>query len=324
MKKATLRRLMIVCFVAILALGLNAGVSATQCDNVIEGYMEYMGGRTWYRIINPEKKAIPLILIHGGPAASHFYLEPLEALGNERPVIVYDQQGCGFSDPLPDPAHWTIEFFVGELNQLIRKLDLKRYHLLGQSWGTVVAGEYALTEPKGLVSIIFAGPVFNVPRFIEDARVLLKGLPEELQEIIYWSEENGIYDAAYDDAAMEYYKLYVCRLDPWPEPLWKTLEYLNPDIYAYMWGPAEFTVTGTLKDYDLTSELHRIKIPTLFTCGEFDECTPGATKSQQRLVPHSQLKIFKGCAHEVHLEKPEEYNRTVSRFLRKVEHKKHK
>ena len=221
---------------------------------------------------------------------------------------------------MEDPAYWTIEFFVGELHALIQQLNLEKYHLLGQSWGTIVAGEYALTQPGGLVGIIFASPCLSMPRWIADARVLITTLPEDMQEAIYWSEENGIYDTPeYDAATMEYYNRYVCSLDPWPEPLWKTIEYLNDDIYHYMWGPSEFTVTGTLIDYDFAPELHKIEFPTLFTCGKYDECTPESLKYLQSLVPNSELKIFNKSAHEVHLEQIEQYNRTVSKFLKKVE-----
>ena len=317
MKRVTFSILL--CVLVMLVIGINA-----QAD-VIEGYIDYGGAKTWYQIVGAEKEGIPLILIHGGPAASHFYLEPLGALGNERPVIFYDQQGCGYSDPLEDPANWSVEYFVEELNALIQQLGLERYHLLGQSFGTMVAAEFALNHPDGLVGMIFAGPCLSIPRFIEDAEVLITTLPEDMQEAIYWAiDHNDFSTPEFDEATMEYYYRYVCRLDPWPEPLLKTMEYLNEDIYHYMWGPAEFIVTGTLQNYDLSPELHKIEYPTLFTCGKYDECTPKTTKYLQSLVPNSELKIFKKSAHEVHLEQIQQYNRTVRKFLKKVEKKEEK
>jgi proline iminopeptidase len=322
MKRVTFRSLMIVCLVWIFVFGLNAK-SKSDDMVVIEGYIDYAGAKTWYQIVGADKKGIPLILIHGGPAACHFYLETLGALGNERPVIFYDQQGCGYSDPLVDNTYWTIEFFVGELQALIQQLQLDKYHILGQSFGAMVAADLVLyTQPKGLVSLIFAGPCLSTPLWVEDSRILLATLPEDVQEVIYWHEENGIYDTPeYEAAMMVFYQNFLCRMDPWPEPLWQTLEYLNPDIYHYMWGPSEFTVTGNLKDYDVTPDLHKIEIPSLITCGKYDECRPETAKYYQSLMPNAKLKIFNKGGHECHLEQPEQYNRTISKFLSKVERK---
>jgi proline-specific peptidase len=318
MKSKTLRRLMIVCFVGILTFGLNAEA------NVTEGYIYFMGGGTWYRMVG-SGDAAPLILIHGGPGANHHYFEPLESIADERPVIVYDQRGCGNSDPLEDPNLWTLEFYVEELRQVIAQLGLERVHVLGHSWGSAVAVEYALTQPEELVSLLPAGPFMSTAIWIEDQREYIKTLPEDMQEAIYHAEQTGEYSSPEYQAAMdEYYVHYLCRLDPWPEPLILTFANMNNDLYVGMWGPSEFTCTGTLYDHDQTSQLHMIDVPTLFTCGRYDEAPPETTAYYMSLIPDAKMKVFNKSSHTPMLEQPHQYIKVIRNFLNKVEKKEKK
>jgi len=288
---------------------------------VKEGYIEFAGGRTWYKIVG-DGPGIPIITVHGGPAASHFYLEPLEAMAVERPVIFYDQRGCGNSDPL-DTSFWTIEFFAEELNQLIKQLGLRKFHLFGQSWGSMVATDFILNNnPEGLISLIYSGPCLDARRWVADQRYWLTQMPEDLQQIIYDTEKSGNFSSTdYQDAMTEYYNKHLCRRVPWPEALVKTFEFMNPYIYEFMWGPSEFTCSGTLQDYDRTAYLHLINVPTLFTCGEYDEARPETVKYYKRLISHSEIEVFKNCSHETFLEQPKLYNKVLSKFLKKVEKK---
>lgn len=316
MKRVTLRSLMIVCFVGILVFGLNAEA------NVTEGYIYFMNGGTWYRMVG-SGDAAPLILIHGGPGANHYYFEPMERLADVRPVIVYDQRGCGNSDPL-DPAYWNIEFFVEELRQVIGQLGLKKVHILGHSWGSAVAVAYAATKPRELVSIISAGSFLNTSIWIHDQREYIKTLPEDMQEAIYYAEQTCDYSSPEYLAAMdEYYRRYLCRLDPWPEALFLAFGNMNVDMYLGMWGPSEFTCTGTLLDLDLIPQLHMVKIPTLFTCGRYDEATPETTAYYRSLVRNAEMKVFHKSSHMTMLEQPHQYVKAIRNFLNKVEKKKH-
>jgi len=317
MKRVTFR--MFVFLLVMLVIGLNA-----QAD-VIEGYINFHDGKTWYRIVGAEKEGIPLICIHGGPGAPHFYLLSLEGVAVNRPVIFYDQRGCGFSDPLEDPTYWTLEFFVEELKQLIEQLGLEEYHILGQSCGGMIAVEFALTRPQGLKSAILASPALDMPLIQSEARRLIKTLPQDMQEAIYWSiEHNDFSTLEYQEAMMEYYSRYLCRTDPWPEEMMLTMAYLNNDIYTYMNGPSDFVLNGTLSDYNVVPELCRIAIPVLFTCGKYDEVTPRACRYFQRNTPGAKLKIFCKGGHECHLDQPEKYNKEVIKFLTKVEQKEGK
>lgn len=287
-------------------------------QKITEGRIEVTGGKIWYKIVGADKKGAPLLVVHGGPGAPHDYLEPLEALAEERPVIFYDQLGCGNSDHPTDTLLWKVERFVDEIKLLREALKLDKFHLLGQSWGAMLATEYILREnPDGILSLTLSGPLLSSPRWIEDQNKMVTLLPESIQETIKHCEQRGDYSSPeYQEAVQEYYKIHLCRMDPLPEPLNRTNSKMAVNIYLYMWGPSEFTATGTLRSVDLTGELHKIKIPVLLTCGEFDEATPESVKYFQSKIPGSKLHIMKGCSHSHHLENPMEYIKITGDFLR--------
>ena len=175
--------------------------------SVEEGYADVNGGRVWYRVVSGRTAATPLLLLHGGPGTPSYCLEPLAALADERPVIFYDQLGCGRSDKPSDPTLWRLDRFVEELGQIREVLDLTEVHLLGHSWGTMLATDYMLTRPMGVLSLILASPVLSVPRFIEDANRLRTELPLETQEVLRKHETAGTTDSAeYQESTMVYYK----------------------------------------------------------------------------------------------------------------------
>ena len=125
-----------------------------------DGYIEIPGGRIWYQVVG-KGDAVPLLTLHGGPGATSDTLAPLQALADERPVIFYDQLGGGKSDQPTNEALWRIERFVEELAQVRRALGLERIHLLGQSWGTMLAVDYMLTQPDGVLSLSLSDPVLR-------------------------------------------------------------------------------------------------------------------------------------------------------------------
>src|SRR5690606_33270074 len=151
---------------------------------------------------------------------------------------------------------------VEELGQVIEALGLKDFHLLGHSWGTMLAASYLFNKPGGVRSVIFSGPALDAQRWERDQRNYLKQFPQEIQETIERSEREGTTDSAeYNEAMDAYYKRHMCRVDPWPEALVEDMKAMNHQVYNYMWGASEFTVTGTLKHFDATDRLGEIKIP---------------------------------------------------------------
>lgn len=284
-----------------------------------EGYVDVEGGKVWYEIVG-SGDATPLLLLHGGPGAPSHYLKPLERVAADRPVIFYDQLGAGRSPAPADPALWTVERFVTELGQLRAELGLDEVHILGHSWGSMLAMDYMLTDPAGVKSLVFASPALNIERWTDDARELLKALPEETQELIERHEAEGTTDAPeYQQAVMDYYGLYLSRSDPWPADLMAAFEGFNTELYGYMWGPSEFTATGTLQGYDREAELAELDVPVLFTTGRYDEATPATVRHYQGLVPGAELLIFENSAHMTMLDEPEAYANAIRDFLMEVD-----
>jgi proline iminopeptidase len=288
-----------------------------------EGYIEVAGGRVWYRI-EGSGPGTPLLLVHGGPAASSDYFQALTALGDERPVVFYDQLGCGRSDWPDDTSLWRTERFVEELGQVREALALDPVHILAHSWGTMLTVDYMLTQPEGVESLILASPALSIPRWLEDTAALVAALPPETQEILARNEAAGTTDSEeYVAATMEFYRRHVIRLDDLPHgpgmDLGELLSGVNMDVHNIMWGPSEYHVTGILKDYDRTDRLGEISVPTLFTAGRYDEATPGATAWYQSLVPGARLEIIEDASHMTMIEQPERYAQVIRDFLRSVE-----
>jgi proline-specific peptidase len=290
---------------------------------VEEGFVSFRGFRTWYRRVgNGEASGrVPLLCLHGGPGAAWDYLEPLEALAaNGRAVCFYDQLGCGNSDEPHDPSLYTMEVFVEEVGAVRRALGLERVHLLGQSWGGMLAMEYALTRPEGLVSLTLADTMASIPQWAAEAGRLVAALPDAVQQVISEHEAAGTtHSEEYKQACREYSRRYICRLDPRPECLTRMAGKPGDEVYEAMWGPSEFCLTGPLKDWDITHRLGEIDLPTLVVGGRYDEATPTITETVHRGIPGSEWVIFENSAHFPHLEETDRYLQVLGDFLGRAE-----
>jgi proline-specific peptidase len=294
---------------------------------VSEGFVPFRGFRSWYRVVvdlaqqSPAK--LPLLVLHGGPDGPSDYLEPLEELADTgRQIVFYDQLGCGNSDQPNDPSLWSVEFFVEELATVRQELELGHMHLLGHSWGGMLAMEYVLNRPVGLASLIFSSSPASIPQWIAEANCLRKELPQEVEHTLRHHEEAGTTDEpAYEEAMQVFYQRHVCRLDPWPEPWERALAKLmaNPEVYNTMFGPSEFHATGTLKEWDIRDRLGEIQLPTLVTSGRYDEATPAIAETVHCGIAGSEWVIFEQSAHMAHLEEEDEYRRVVNDFMRRIE-----
>ncbi len=283
------------------------------------GYIDVPGGKVWYNVVGTGHRT-PLLVIHGGPGASSYYLKPLAALGADRPVIFYDQLGGGHSDKPADTTLWRMERFVQEVAAVREALGLRRVHILGHSFGTLILADYLKTKPKGVRSVIFASPVLDMPGYIEDAKGLLAQMPDSVQRAIAAAEKNGTTDSpAYQEAMMVFYRRHLARKLPWSADVDSTLSQLNPGPYVYMQGPSEFTITGTLKSYDATASLRDLPAPTLFVSGQYDEVVPSRVKKFQELAPGSDREVIANAAHLMMQDQPAAFLKTIHDWLRYVE-----
>lgn len=282
---------------------------------VQEGFIPVTGGNVWYRKTG-DGPGIPLLVLHGGPGGSSKERDPLRQLGDERPVIQYDQLGSGKSDRPTDLSLWTVERFVEELEQVRVALGLDEVHILGHSWGTMLAAAYLLKKPTGVHSVIFSSPCHSAQMWERDQREYLKAFSQETQDVIERCEKEETTDSPeYQKAMMEFYERHVCRLKPWPKEMLAESKNNNHQVYGYMWGASEFTVTGTLKEFDVTTRLNEINLPSLFTCGRYDEATPETTAYYASLLPGAEFHVFEESAHMPGVEEPQAYANKIREFL---------
>ena len=192
-----------------------------MAQTVSEGYIPFKGYQTWYRIVGDGEKPgkLPLLCLHGGPGACHDYLEALDAMADTgRRVIYYDQLGCGNSHiPISNPSMWTVALYVEEVEVVRRALGLERIHLLGQSWGGMLAMEYMFTKPSGIASVTISNSPASMVQWVEEANKLREQLPPEVQATLLKHERAGTTDSAeYQTAEQVYYDRHVCRVVPIP------------------------------------------------------------------------------------------------------------
>jgi proline iminopeptidase len=290
--------------------GLAASVPSLVNAKAVHqsGLAKVPGGRVWWMKAGGDGKT-PILTLHGGPGAAHNYLLPLRALGDERPVIFYDQLGCGKADSPANEKIYTIQRSVDEVDALRQALGLKEIILYGHSWGSMLAIEYLCQgRGAGVKQLILGGALANVPQAMAGQQRLIAAMPDGKGARIHALEGAGkTHSKEYRDLVQQFYDLHVCR-PPMPPEAVQSLDICGKSIaYRVMNGPNEFTITGVIKDWDRRKDLNSIKVPTYITTGEFDEVTLDCHQTIQRGIRGSKLEIFPGCSHMSMSEKPLEY-----------------
>jgi proline iminopeptidase len=284
-----------------------------------EGYVEVDRGKIWFRIYGEGNKT-PMLVLHGGPGSSSYGLIPLKALSNDRPVIFYDQLGCGRSSRITDTTLMTIDHYVEELEQLRKALDLNDFCLYGQSWGPALGFDYYLKYPKEVKALIFSSPLLSTDLWIKDADTLISTLPDSIQVIIRENEKNKTFNNdAYKNAVKLYYSKFLRRRERSKEKSDSAELFFGKNVYEYMWGPSEFTATGTLLHYDRVDRLKEIAVPTLLLTGEYDEARPVTVRYFQSLIPSAEFTVIKNSGHATIHDNPEQTLSRLNDFLLKVD-----
>jgi L-proline amide hydrolase len=277
---------------------------------------------TWYRVDGDLDSGVPpLVVLHGGPGASHDYLLALTALARDgRAVVLYDQLGNGRSTHLPERGadFWTVELFVRELHNLVASLGLGDHHVLGQSWGGFLAQEYALTRPAGLRSLVLADTAASFPDFVAEANRLRADLPPEVEATLRRHEAAGTTDdPEYAAACDVFYRRHVCRLEEWPAEVTEGFAWIerDPTVYHTMNGPSEFHVIGSIRDWQSKDRLHELDVPTLLVSGRHDEATPALQETLLHGIRGAEWVVFEDSSHMPHVEEPERYVDVVGGWL---------
>lgn len=280
-----------------------------------EAMLAVPGGRIWYKK-SGSGTATPLILVHGGPGGSSVYQKSLEVLGRDRPVVRYDQLGGGKSDRITDTALFNIAHFVRELDSLRASLGYDKVHLFGDSWGTILAYEYYRAHPQYVASIVLASATLDIPAYKKHEASLLKTLPDTTQRTIAAAEAAKTYnDPKYQAAMGQLFARYFSRR-PVQAEFDSLLASTNQDIYNYMLGPGVSTATGTLKTYNATARLKDVKVPTLYTVGEFDLVGPEIVRGYATRTPGARYELLPDAGHMTMWDNPEALVRVIRNFLK--------
>ncbi len=301
---------------------LGASLAATSSQalaNVAqtEGFARVPGGKIYWRKFGAGDKA-PLLTLHGGPGSSHSYLLPLQALADGRPVIFYDQLGCGRSDAPEEDSAYSIQRSVDEVDAIRAALGLDKVVLLGHSWGALLAVEY-LCQGRGLgvERLILSGAMASIPQVVAGFERLFATMPDGWGDKIHALEKAGKTGAPeYAELVQKFYDTFVLRVPPSPEVL-ATLEALSKSpAYRVLNGPNEFTIVGKIKDWDRRKDLKAITQKTLLTTGEFDEVTLDCHETlRDGIAGKARLAVMTGCSHLTMNEKPAQYNALLRNFL---------
>lgn len=311
----------------------KADLSANSDDGWPEGQEEGLipvdGGRVLYHYYGKGKSGIPIIFLHGGPGADGTYFFKQTDLAKEHPLVIFNQLGSvgsPFSDSIitaeEAKSYLTIDHFVDEVQTVVDYFGFEEFIICGRSWGTMLAVEYAAAkQPSGLKGIVLDGPFLNVDRWCRDAERLIKSLDngDEYWKIVTECEKTGEFDSPeYIKVNKIYSENFYSRVAGANDgtPVEKPASHIIPDlsIYEYMWGPSEFSCTGTLKGHDSTALLSQINVPVLYICGQYDSGTPEAAKWYNSMTPNGELCVLPGCGHNACRERPVEFNAVVGAF----------
>lgn len=292
-------------------------------DADTEGNAPFREWQTWYRITGDLGSGLtPLVVLHGGPGCTHDYVLSIAGLAQSgRPVIHYDQLGAGQSTHLREKGadFWTVDLFLEELDNLLTHLGIQdNYHLLGQSWGGMLGAEHAIRQPLGLRSLVISNSPASMELWVREAKRLRLAMPEEQRDALDRHEAAGTTDdPEYLAATSAFYDRHVCRVVPNPPEVLRTTQCLadDPTVYFTMNGPNEFFCIGTLRDWTVVDQVHRIAVPTLLASGRFDEATPATVQPFFDHIPDVRWEIFEESSHMPFVEESERYLSVVGTFL---------
>jgi proline iminopeptidase len=283
-----------------------------------ESYVSVLGFDLFYHQYGEPEKG-DILCLHGGPGATHDYLLSMVDLAEHGyRVTFYDQLGCGRSQVPKDASLLVPEHFVEEVEEFRKKMKLGRPHIIGSSWGGMLAIAYALKYQRNMKTMTSVGGLHSVPLTVREMQRMKRELPSDVQRTMAKYEAEGDYEnPAYMKAVMVYYKKHLCRLDPWPEEVNYTLEHMSKLVYGTMNGPNEFTIIGNTRYWDVTDQLHTIRVPTLVLGGNYDEVSPVVAREIHKYIKGSELTIFPNSSHLAFWEERDAFMRRVLRFVNK-------
>lgn len=285
----------------------------------VEGLVNANGFDLFYELYGKDGKKGTVLCLHGGPGGTLEDFRPLIDLTKDGyRVVLYNQMGSHRSQVPRNKSLLTVEHYVEEVEAVRVGLNLGKINIIGQSWGGMLAMAYALKYQSNMKSMITNGGPASVPLCLSEMTRRKLELSPEIQNIFQKYEAVSDYEnPEYMYATEIYYRNFLCRLPQWPQELLYAFRHMSKLVYETMWGPTEFVCIGALRYWDITSEIHKIKIPTLVTCGRYDEVSPVVCQSAHREIKDSQFHIFENSGHESMWDERDTYLSTARAFLSK-------
>lgn len=262
--------------------------------------------RVWTKRVG-NNPTIKLLLLHGGPGATHEYFEAADSYlpGAGIEYYYYDQLGSAYSDQPTDTSLWDTARFVEEVEQVRQALGLgpDNFYLLGHSWGGILAAEYALKYQKNLKGLIISNMMMSIPAYNDYAsKVLMPAMdPAVLKQVQAFEAKKDYENPRYMELLMpNFYALHILRkpVDEWPDPVNRAFAKLNRQLYVLMQGPSEMGASGRLEKWDRTADLPKIAVPTLVIGAQYDTMDPKHMEWVSTQVQHGQ---FLYCANGSHM-----------------------
>jgi proline iminopeptidase len=302
------------------------GRPATSVFPIQEGFVDARGVLIYYKSVG---NGPPLLVVHGGPGASHEYFLPyLLPLARKHRVVFIDERGSGRSEKLEDAKLYTVENMVEDVEAVRRSLDLGRVALLGHSYGGVLAQAYALKYPSHLSRLLLCSTFSSTKEMNRVFDRMKEKMPKELRDRIDKAEKAGLFGqgkdyeknryaadymvAAWGEGYFPY--LYGRRPDPNFDPI--ASGNIAWDLYREMWGShGEFVIDGNLSSVEYTDKLSSIRVPTLITAGDHDECDPSLSRVMHEKIAGSKLVVFPQSGHMTFVDQPALFIRAVEEFL---------
>lgn len=258
--------------------------------------------KVWTKTIGNNAR-VKVLLLHGGPAMTHEYMEAFESFFPKEgfEIIEYDQLGSYYSDQPTDSSLWTTERFVEEVEQVRVALGLTKdnFYLLGNSWGGILAMEYALKYQQNLKGLIICNMMASIPDYEKYNGVLRAQMRPSLVDSLQQYEAKGQFkDPVYQELVFnEYYTKHLCRLPEWPEPVNRCFKHINETIYVMMQGPSEFKVGGRLLTWDRKADLPKVTVPTLTVGAKYDTMDPTHMEWMSKQVKNGKYLYCPNGSH---------------------------
>lgn len=280
------------------------------------GFVVGPAGRTWFRLNGAAHDRPALMGITGGPGMSHHYLLPLTTFADRHPVVLYDQLDTGNSDRPAASENWTIDAYVTEIERVREALGLEAMIPAGHSWGGLLAYEYALRFPGRVAGLILMSPCLSVTRWMKDVRSLVSELPDYVQSLIWSGEKQGDFvDPGYQHANDVFMSRHVRRKGERPPHFVRSNRMFNEALYTHVAGPSEFTIIGTVRDYEGVDRIAEIDVPVLFVCGEHDSARPDSMREFAAMMADAEVSVIPEVAHLAFIEDEPAFLAAVGGFL---------